>query len=105
MKNKSKTMSKAWNTKYGPRKVRVEPPSLEEAIFAAHGLSDDPDAQAEIAASLMGVPVEQVRPALKKITPPRTLTTVAFSSTRNGGERAVVVERKPRRIGVSRPLR
>jgi hypothetical protein len=104
MKSKSKTMSKAWNTKYGPRKVREEPPSLEEAIFAAHGLSDDPDAQAEIAASLMGVPVEQVRVALKKVSPPKTLTTVAFSK-RAGGERAVVVERKPRRVGVSRPLR
>jgi hypothetical protein len=58
-------MSKAWNTKYGPRRVREEPPSLDEAIFAARGLSDDPDDQAEIAASLMGVPVEEVRAVLR----------------------------------------
>jgi hypothetical protein len=99
-------MSKAWNTKYGPRKVREEPPSLEEAIFAAHGLTDDPQAQAEIAASLMGVPVEQVRLALKKAGPRKDGPTVAFSSTRGGGERAVVVERKPsRRVGAARTLR
>lgn len=99
-------MSKAWNTKYGPRKVREEPPSLEEAIFAARGLTDDVDAQAEIASQLMGVPQEQVREALRKMAPSRdTTTTVAFSKRPDGGERAVVVERKPRRMGASRPLR
>ena len=100
-------MSKAWNTKYGSRKVREEPPSLEEAIFAARGLTDDLDAQAEIAASLMSVPVEQVRAALSKVPRPRKdSATVAFSSMRGGGERAVVVERKPsRRVGSVRPLR
>ena len=100
-------MSKAWNTKYGPRKVREEPPSLEEAIFAARGLTDDVDAQAEIAASLMGVPVDQVRIALAKAGVRKdNIATVAFTSTRGGGERAVVVERKPsRRVGSVRPLR
>ena len=99
-------MSKAWNTKYGPRRVREEPPSLDEAIFAARGLSDDPDDQAEIAASLMGVPVEEVRAVLRKAPLPRKQdTTVAFSSTRGGGERAVVVERKPRRLGAGRSQR
>ena len=96
-------MSKAWNTKYGPRRVREEPPSLDEAIFAARGLTDDVDAQAEIAASLMGVPVDQVRVALKKAAPRKELATIAFSSMRGGGERAVIVERKPsRRLGGSR---
>jgi hypothetical protein len=106
MKSKSATMSKAWNTKYGPRKVREEPPSLEEAIFAARGLTDDVDAQAEVAASLMGVPVDQVRVALAKASRRTDSATVAFSSTRGGGERAVIVERKPsRRVGSARPLR
>jgi len=27
-------MSEDWNTKYGPRRVRRDPPTLEEAIFA-----------------------------------------------------------------------
>ncbi len=28
-------MSGDWNTKYGTRRVRHDPPTLEEAIFAA----------------------------------------------------------------------
>ena len=51
-------MSEDWNTKYGTRRVRRDPPTLEEAIFAAVGITDDLDAQAEIAASLMGLPIE-----------------------------------------------
>ena len=51
-------MSEDWNTKYGPRRVRRDPPTLDEAIFAAIGITDDQHAQAEIAASLMGLPIE-----------------------------------------------
>jgi hypothetical protein len=36
--------------------LRFDPPSLEEAIYAAQGLTDDIDGQAEIAARLMGFP-------------------------------------------------
>ena len=36
--------------------LRFEPPTLEEAIYAAQGLTDDIDGQAEIAARLMGLP-------------------------------------------------
>ena len=89
-------MSKIWNTEYGPRRVRQEPPSLDEAIFAAVGLTDDPQEQAEIAASLMDVPVEQVRVAMLKYRQRKDVTTVAFT-TRAGAQRAVVVERKPPR--------
>ena len=46
-------MSEDWNTKYGTRRVRRDPPTLDEAIFAAIGITDDQAAQAEIAASLM----------------------------------------------------
>ena len=53
-------MSEDWNTKYGPRRVRRDPPTLDEAIFAAIGITDDQEAQAEIAASLMGLPIEAV---------------------------------------------
>jgi hypothetical protein len=53
-------MTEAWKTKYGPRRVRRDPPTLDEAIFAAQGLTDDPQAQVEIAASLMDVPLESV---------------------------------------------
>ena len=33
-------MSEDWNTKYGTRRVRRDPPTLEEAIFAAVGITE-----------------------------------------------------------------
>ncbi len=59
-------MSEDWNTKYGPRRVRRDPPTLDEAIFAAVGITDDQEAQAEIAASLMGLPLEAVQAEVRK---------------------------------------
>ena len=47
----SKNNDKTWKTKYGPRRVKNDAPTLGEAIVAAQGLSDDIDEQAEIAAS------------------------------------------------------
>ena len=44
-----------------PPRVRHEPPTLTEALAAARDLSDDPEAQAAIAAGLMGIPAEEVR--------------------------------------------
>jgi hypothetical protein len=87
-------MSENWNTKYGPRRVRRDPPTLEEAIFAAIGITDDQAAQAEIAASLMGLPVDAVPAEVKKVA-----RTSARSSTRviageQGAQRSVVVERR-----------
>ena len=62
-------MSEDWNTKYGRRRVRRDPPTLDEAIFAAIGITDDQEAQAEIAASLMGLPIESVQAEVKKALP------------------------------------
>ena len=93
-------MSQDWNTKYGPRRVRHDPPTLEEAIFAATGLTDDQDEQAEIAAALMGLPIESVAAEVKKAS-----RTMARSQTRviageQGAQRSVVVERRVvRRFG------
>jgi hypothetical protein len=96
-------MSTTWNTKYGPRRVRHDPPTLEEAIFAARGLTDDIEQQIEIAAGLMEVSADEVRAALKKSPPPRKpAATVAFTS-RGGTERSVVVERKTPRRTIARP--
>ena len=94
----SHSNDKAWKTKYGPRRVRQELPTLEEAIFAAQGLSDDLDEQAAIAASLMGLPVMQVRSTLAKTPPARKepLKTVLFAGPALA-PRTVVVERKPTR--------
>ncbi len=90
-------MSQVWKTKYGARRVRHDPPTLAEAIIAAQGLSDDLQQQAEIAASLVELPVEEVRAELVKVrTPRRAAPTIAFAG-RAGAHRAVVVERKARR--------
>ena len=87
-------MSEDWNTKYGSRRVRRDPPTLEEAIFAAIGITDDQNEQAEIAASLMGLPVESVQSEVRKAG-----RTAARSSTRviageQGAQRSIVVERR-----------
>ena len=89
-------MSAEWKTKQGMRRVRVEPPTLEEAIFAAQGMIDDPQQQAEFAADLTGMPVEAVLAAILKEArkAARTGRVVAIPS---GNQRAVVVERKPSR--------
>ena len=88
-------MSGDWNTKYGTRRVRRDPPTLDEAIFAAIGITDDQEAQAEIAASLMGLPVEDVQAEVKKAsrsTPGRSTTRVIAGE--QGAQRSVVVERR-----------
>ena len=98
-------MTTTWKTKYGPRRVRHDPPTLDEAIFAARGLTDDVQEQVAIAAGLMEVPPEEVRVALARSPAPRKpAATLAFTS-RGGAERAVVVERKtPRRALPGRPV-
>ncbi len=88
-------MSEDWNTKYGTRRVRRDPPTLDEAIFAAIGITDDPEAQAEIAASLMGLPVESVQAEVKKasrVTAGRSTSRVIAGE--QGAQRSVVVERR-----------
>ena len=48
-------MSEIWDTKDGRRRVRRDPPTVEEAVLAAQGLTDELGAQIEIVASLMEV--------------------------------------------------
>ena len=99
MKSKSNPV---WNTKYGQRRVRHDPPTLAEAIAAAKDLTDQFEEQVEIAASLMGICPEQAMAEWPKSTlRVRTPTSVAFAATRTGVQRAVVVERKPSRIAAA----
>ncbi|HKU07420.1 MAG TPA: hypothetical protein VJR30_15225 [Bradyrhizobium sp.] len=88
-------MSEDWQTKYGPRRVRRDPPTLEEAIFAAAGITEDQEAQAEIAASLMGMDYEPVLAEVKKTSriAARSSTTRVIAGEQ-GAQRAVVVERR-----------
>jgi hypothetical protein len=75
----------------GPVRVRYEPPTLDEAIIAARGLSDDIEAQAEIAAELIGVDVGTARARLFATRPAENAGPEIVS----GGRRVVVVERRP----------
>jgi hypothetical protein len=98
-------MTKTWKTKYGPRRVRHDPPTLEEAITAAQGLTDNLSEQVEIAASLMGLASEKVRDAVMAATAPqrKTINVVEVGGAR--GSRSVIVERKPvRRMVANRSL-
>jgi hypothetical protein len=76
--------------------IRFEPPTLDEAIFAAQGLADDVRGQTEIAAMLMGLPEEEVRAAvLKAARAPSRLSTAPRSTA---GRQVVVVERRAPRM-------
>ena len=97
-------MSEDWNTKYGTRRVRRDPPTLDEAIFAAIGITDDQQAQAEIAASLMGLPIESVTAEVRKVG-----RTAARSSTRviageQGAQRTLRREACQQPLGGDKPV-
>ena len=97
----SKNNGKSWNTKYGKRRVRNDAPTLEEAITAAQGLSDDIEAQVEIATSLIGLPRDEVRAALLKAGPLRevSLDAIAFAGS-DAEPRAVVTRRRAANRGL-----
>ena len=93
-------MSEIWDTKDGRRRVRRDPPTVDDAVLAAQGLTEDLEAQVEIVTSLMPVSAEDAKRAVLKMRHSRddNLLTIAG---RAGGSRSVVVERKsPRRAAV-----
>ena len=92
---KTSSNIKTWKTKYGTRRVRDDAPTLDEAIAAAQGLSDELDEQVEIAASLMGLPRDEVRVELLKKAPVRqdTVKSVVFAGPASA-PRVIAVERK-----------
>lgn len=94
-------MSADWNTKYGTRRVRHDPPTLDEAIFAAVGITDDQEQQAEIAAALMGMPLEIVQAEVRKQARTNSrITATRVIAGEQGAQRSVVVERRVvRRFG------
>ena len=88
-------MEEVWETKDGLRRVRRDPPTVDDAVLAAQGLTDELDGQVEIVAALMSVPAEEARRAVLKMRKPDARLTIPG---RGGLTRAVVVERKsPRR--------
>ncbi len=80
--------------------LRIEPPNLEEAIYAAQGLTDDVDDQVEIAARLMGLPEAEVRAAILKAatTKPRISMRPPVQARVAAGRQPVVVERRAPRV-------
>ena len=90
-----------------PVRVRYDPPTLEEAVFAAQGLSEELGQQIEIAANLMGVAEEDVRALVMKAAMQRRASRQVFVADRGGAERAVVIERKTvrRRMVGAPPIR
>ncbi len=80
--------------------LRIESPTLEEAIYAAQGLTDDVDDQVEIAARLMGLPEAEVRAAILKAatTKPRISMRPPLQARVAVGRQPVVVERRAPRV-------
>jgi len=79
-------------------RTKYEPPEIEEALIAAEGLTQDAEEQVEIAASLMGASLEEVRACRDQRKRPASRFTL--TSTRGGGLRTapevVVIKRRPR---------
>ena len=105
------TGSKAKKKDLPPVRVKYLPPTLEEAIFAAQGLADDIESQAQIASDLMNVPAAEIlvmleeqkaleakRNASGRLSLKSPKINQVFVSQRSGLERAVVVERRPSRF-------
>jgi len=93
-------MSARWMTKYGARRVRVELPTLEDALFAAEGLTEDVHQQIHIAAALMHVSEDEARAEadrLRKDRSGRPQAVHASSRDRRSGGPVVVERRAPRR--------
>jgi hypothetical protein len=92
-------MNDIWETKDGRRRVRRDPPTVEEAVVAAQGLTDNPKEQVEIVASLMEVTVDEARGAVLRMGQRRDVNLVTIAS-RVGAPRAVVVERRVSRHSI-----
>jgi hypothetical protein len=93
-------MSDVWDTKDGRRRVRQDPPTLEEAVLAAQGLSEELAEQIEIVASLMEVSTDEARGAVLRMGQRKDVSQLTIVG-RAGAPRAVIVERRVTR----RPLR
>ncbi|MCG7394111.1 hypothetical protein MHY87_14465 [Microvirga sp. ACRRW] len=94
--------TKKSSNRFGQRVTRVEPPSLEEAIAAAQGLTEDIDSQVEIASQLMGMPEDEVRPVVLTLSAqsrqPQRSAVADRILDRGEGAKVVVVERRRPRL-------
>lgn len=97
-------MSETWDTKDGRRRVRRDPPTIDEAVLAAQGLTDELSEQTDIVASLMEISADEARSAVLRMNSRKdvgriTITSRAGRVGHAAVPRAVVVERRgPRRV-------
>ncbi len=104
-------MSEIWDTKDGRRRVRRDPPTVEEAVLAAQGLSDELSEQAEIVASLMQISADAARAAVLRVGQGKDVDRITIvgrpgRAGQSATPRAVVVERRmPRRAATGRSKR
>ena len=88
-------MSSVWRTKWGWRSIRVEPPTIQEALDAVEGLTGDPQQRVQLAADLMGLPISQVQEIAASAAKSAGVRAVTLPDSRQRAP--VVVERKVRR--------
>ena len=92
-------MSESWDTKDGRRRVRQDPPTVEEAVLAAQGLTEELSEQADIVASLMQITTDEAKTAVLRMGKRKDVDhiTIVSRPARPGqlaAPRAVVVERR-----------
>ncbi len=96
-------MSNARKALIGPTlRVKNEPPTLEEAMIAAACMTDDVAQQIEIAASLLGMPLDAA--TAKALTAAKPRGNVVDITVRGRPQRSVVVEKKRVVRPLDRPL-
>jgi hypothetical protein len=88
--------------KLDPTKLRRrrEPPTLEEAVFAAQGLTVDCEQQVVIAACLIGLPEEEVRANVQQ-----TRAGASTTLRPTGSRRTVIVEHRGSRASLPKRQR
>jgi len=86
-------MDEVWDTKDGRRRVRRDPPTVEEAVLAAQGLTDEVSEQIEIVTALMKISADEARGAVLRMAQRKDVNRLALTG-RVGSPRAVVVERR-----------
>lgn len=78
------------------RRTRYDPPALQEAIAAAQGLTEQIEGQIAIAAQLMGLPEDEVRPEVLKAATQTNAHQTGSTYVRQRRTEVVVERRGPR---------
>lgn len=89
---------RAQPAEWSHRRTRCDPPALAEAITAARGLTGHIEGQIEIAAQLMGLPEDEVRPEVLKAAAFGDDAESKAAHPRSRRPQVVVVERRTSRI-------